>query len=122
MFLGMKTVNVGDSRRVHLLPGMKEYVEVGQEYKVYRGVDWDNGKYTLVFRFDDMAQEGEVFVKEYKIPANKTIKVPPEVYTEMQGECDLVGMFDRIELVRSDCVDTPSLDDIEKLAKSLDLI
>ncbi len=122
MFLGMKTVNVGESRRVHLLLGMKEYVEVGQAYKVFKGADWDDGKYRLVFRFDDVAEEGEKFIKEYKIPANKTLKVPPEVYSEMQGECELIGMFDRIELVRSDCVEVPSLEDIEKLAKSLDLI
>lgn len=122
MFLGMKTVNIGESRRVHLLPGMKECVEVGQSYKVFKGADWDDGKYRLVFRFDEGSEEGESFVKEYKLPANKTLKVPPEVYAEMQGECNIAGMFDRIELTRSDCVETPSLEDIEKLAKSLDLI
>lgn len=122
MFLGMKTVKVGESRRVHLLSGMKECIEVGQGYKVFKCSDWDNGKYTLIFRFDDDKEEGEVLVKEYTLPANKTLKVPPEVYSEMRGECELVGLFDRIELVRADCVEAPSLEDIEKLVKSLDLI
>ena len=125
MFYGRKEVNIGESRRVHILNGMKKNLVERQEYRVYLDGEWDNGTHRLIFRFDDEPDTCETFVKSYKIPKNLTLKVPPQVYCQMKGKCILAGATTCVELIKEECynkLNSEASETVLKLAEELGLI
>lgn len=125
MMYGIYTITVGLDGKVFVFPSLSRNYKAGDMYHVLinKTVDGADGVY-LFYRFNDEIDPEEKLIKNYKVPTNKHLKVPPQYREEMSGKCYLIGVGCGIELHKAenfDKMNNVNMEDLEQMIKELGL-
>lgn len=119
-FCGRHQIIVNDTGEFSIPEIHKPYVEVGAKYDVfYYPSEWEKGLLYISFVFENSDHYYDAtFISSGFVTEDKKLQIPDEYIDIMNGECELIGNGEALELSKVPL--EMLLDDIEDI-KELDI-